>query len=199
MATAPLRAVNGTLRQVGARIRMARTRRRMTLVRVSKATGLTPSMLSMVERGVATPSIGALMAISDALKVPMASLFGPVLQATMKGSPVVRRAAQPIMSTGRGAQRRLVIRDPANTLELAENTYLPGASSAERPLRHLGRECGIVLSGRLRVEVGGETYLLRRGDAILLDSSTLHRFTNVGKEVVRTLWVNVHGNRWSND
>ncbi len=199
MATAPARAVNGTLRQVGARIRMARMRRRMTLVHVSKATGLTPSMLSMVERGVATPSIGALMAISDALKVPMASLFGPVLQATTKGSPVVRRAAQPVMNTGRGAQRRLVIRDVVNNIELAENTYLAGVSSADRPLRHLGRECGIVLSGRLQVETGGQTYVLRRGDAIVLDSSAPHRFTNIGKEVVRTLWVNVHGNRWSKE
>lgn len=197
MATVPMRAVNGTLRQVGERIRMARMRRRMTLVRVSKATGLTPSMLSMVERGVATPSIGALMAISDALKVSMASLFGPVLQTTTRGSPVVRRAAQPVMNTGRGAQRRLVIRDPAYSIELAENTYLPGASSADRPLRHLGRELGVVLSGRLRVEAGGQTHILRRGDAILLDSAVPHRFTNVGKEVVRTLWINVHGNRWS--
>lgn len=197
MATVPLRAVNDTLRQVGARIRMARMRRRMTLVRVSRATGLTPSMLSMVERGVATPSIGALMAISDALKVPMASLFGPVLQATTRGSPVVRRARQPVMNTGRGAQRRLVMRDPAQNIELAENTYLPGASSADRPLHHLGRELGVVLSGRLQVEAGGQRYLLRRGDAILLDSSIPHRFTNIGREVVRTLWVNVHGNRWS--
>jgi len=197
MATAPARAVNGTLRQVGARIRMVRTRRRMTLARVGRATGLTPSMLSMVERGVATPSIGALMAISDALKVPMASLFGPVVEHISGGSPVVPRAAQPVMNTGRGAQRRLVIRDAANNIELAENTYLPGASSADRPLRHLGREFGVVLSGRLRVQVGGEMYVLRRGDAILLDSSVLHRFTNNGKEVARTVWVNVHGNRWS--
>lgn len=199
MATVPLRAVNGTLRQVGARIRMVRTRRRMTLTRVGKATGLTPSMLSMVERGVATPSIGALMAISDALKVPMASLFGPVLEHATNGSPVVPRATQPVMNTGRGAQRRLVVRDAANNIELAENTYLPGASSADRPLRHLGREFGVVLSGRLRVQAGGEVYVLRRGDAILLDSSAPHRFTNIGKEVVRTLWINVHGNRWSKE
>jgi quercetin dioxygenase-like cupin family protein len=122
-----------------------------------------------------------------------------VLQAATKGSPVVRRAAQPVMNTGRGAQRRLVIRDAANNVELAENTYLAGASSADRPLRHLGREFGVVLSGRLRVEVGGERYVLRRGDAILLESSTPHRFTNVGREVVRTLWINVHGNRWSKE
>jgi len=197
MATAAARAVNGTLRQVGVRIRMARKRRKMTLARVGKATGLTPSMLSMVERGVATPSIGAIMAISDALKVPMATLFGPVVERSEGGSLVVPRAAQPVMNTGRGAQRRLVLRDATEHLELAENTYLPGAASADLPIHHEGRECGVVLTGRLLVEVDGQSYALRRGDAIAFDSSVPHRFINNGKEVARTLWVNVHGNRWS--
>ena len=199
MATAPVRAVSSTLRQVGARIRLARKRHRMTLAHVAEATGLTPSMLSMVERGVAAPSIGALVAISDVLKIPMASLFQPAHDGDDARAPVRRREAQSVISTGRGAQRRLVIRDAADNIELAENTYLPGASSAEQPLRHLGREFGIVLSGRLQVEAGGEVYVLRRGDAILVDSSMPHRFTNIGRGVVRTLWVNVHGNRWSEE
>lgn len=197
MATALAKAVNGTLRQVGARIRQARTRCRMTLASLGRATGLTPSMLSMVERGVATPSIGALVAISDVLKIPMASLFDPTLEATSAQNHAVKRSAQPVMSTGRGVQRRLVVRDAADNIEFAENTYLPRASSAERPLHHLGREFGVVVSGRLRVEVGRDVHILRPGDSILLNSTTPHKFTNIGKEVARTLWVNVHGNRWS--
>jgi uncharacterized cupin superfamily protein len=169
----------------------------MTLAAVGHAIGLTPSMLSMVERGVATPSIGALVAISAVLKIPMASLFGPTPEPPAGGTNLVRRRQQPVMTTGRGAQRRLVLRDAVGNTELAENIYRPGAASALRPLRHLGREFGVVLSGRLRVEVGQETYILRAGDSIALDSSVPHRFTNVGKEVARTLWVNVHGNRWS--
>jgi transcriptional regulator with XRE-family HTH domain len=196
MAIALARSVSSTLRQVGARIRLARTRRGMTLIAVGRATGLTPSMLSMVERGVATPSIGALVAICDALKIPMAGLFGPA-PAAPDGSPVVRGRQQPVISTGRGAQRRLILRDAAERLELAENTYLPGAASADAPIHHQGRECGVVLAGRLQVEVNGRTYTLRRGDAIAFDSSLPHRFTNTGREVARTLWVNVHGNRWS--
>ncbi len=197
MATALSRTVSSTLRQVGARIRLARKRSGMTLADVGGATGLTPSMLSMVERGVATPSIGALVAISDVLKISMASLFGPALARGGRGSPVVRRREQPVMSTGRGAQRRLILRDGAENIELAENTYLPGAASAEQPIHHQGREFGVVLAGRLQVEVEAKIYVLRRGDAIAFDSAVPHRFTNTGKEVVRTLWVNVHGNRWS--
>lgn len=198
VTTGPARELPGTLRQVGARIRLARQRRGLTLAHVGRATGLTPSMLSMVERGVATPSIGALVAISAALKVPMATLFGPVL-AGDQTSPVVRRARQPVMATGRGVQRRLVARDRRGAVELAENTYQPGAASADRPLRHLGYELGVVLAGRLRIELGQAVHVLGPGDAIAFDSSTPHRFVTVGKEVVRTLWINLHGTRWSED
>lgn len=191
------RTVNGTLRQVGARIRQARLRRGLTLVQIARATGLSPSMISMVERGVAAPSIGALVALSDALGVSMASLFGPVLAGGRRRSPVTRRGQQPVVNTGRGVQRRLVLRDAADHIELAENTYLPGAASADAPIHHQGREFGVVLSGRLRVEVDGVAYVLRPGDAIQFDSTHPHRFTNVGKEVVRTLWINVHGSRWT--
>jgi transcriptional regulator with XRE-family HTH domain len=199
MATAPARELNGTLREVGARIRLARQRRGLTLAHVGRTTGLTPSMLSMVERGVATPSIGALVAISAALKVSMAALFGPVLAGTPSASPVIRRARQPVVTTGRGVQRRIVARDRRGAVELAENIYQPGAASAEGPLRHLGRELGVVLAGRLRVELGRAVYVLRPGDAIAFDSSTPHRFTTVGREVARTLWINLHGTRWSED
>lgn len=189
------RGLDDTLRQVGRRIRDARLRRQLTLVEVGRRTGLTPSMLSMVERGVAAPSIGALVAIGAALKVPMAALFGPL--PARSGLPVVRRGAQRVVTTGRGAQRRLLVRDAHDLVEMAENTYLPGAASAPTPIHHRGWEMGVVLSGRLRVELGRALYVLRRGDAIAFDSSIPHRFTNVGKEVVRTIWVNVHGNRWS--
>ena len=101
------------------------------------------------------------------------------------------------MNTGPGVQRRLIVRDTRHDIEIAENTYLPGAASADRPIHHLGREFGVVLSGRMQIEVDGRTHVLQRGDAISFDSSMPHRFANIGKEVARTIWVNVHSSRSS--
>lgn len=196
MATALAETVNGTLRQVGAKLREARLRRQLTLTQVGRAVGLSPSMLSMVERGLAVPSIGTLVAVSDILKIPMGGLFDTPQAVSKRSMPLVRQSAQPVIAATGGVRRRLIVRDAINDIELAENTYPPRTASAERPLRHLGREFGVVLRGRLRVEVGGRVYTLRPGDAILFDSSVPHRFLNVGRGVVRTLWVNVHGTRW---
>ena len=53
----------------------------------------------------------------------------------------------------------------------AHVTYLPGADPAELPqARHRGHEYGFLLSGRLAVEVSGETIELGPGDAISFGS-----------------------------
>ncbi len=185
--------LNGAIREVGTRIRVLRLKRHRTLKLLADATGLSVSMVSMVERGRANPSIGTLVAIAAALGVPMVSLFG---DATRRTSPVIRAADQPVVTTRRGVRRRLTIREPDTNIEVAENSYAPGTASADVPVRHLGKEMGVLLEGVLAVEVGGERYLLRPGDAVVLDSAKPHRFVNAGRRVARTLWINVHGSRW---
>jgi ribosome-binding protein aMBF1 (putative translation factor) len=53
------------VRAVGASIRAARKRRRLTLQELAERTGVSISMLSMLERGVASPSIGTLVSVSS--------------------------------------------------------------------------------------------------------------------------------------
>jgi transcriptional regulator with XRE-family HTH domain len=187
-------ALDGAIHEIGTRIRTLRLKRQRTLRQIADATGLSVSMVSMVERGRANPSIGTLVAIAAALREPMVSLFG---DSARMASPIVRTSQQPVMTTRRGVRRRLVLRDPASNLEVAENTYAPGTASADVPVRHLGRELGVLLAGLLAVEIEAERYVLRPGDAVVIDSAKPHRFVNVGRTTARTLWINVHGGRWS--
>src|SRR5918994_2299004 len=61
----------GALAAIGNRIRDLRGQKTLTLQALSELTGLSPSMLSLVERGQTTPSIGTLVVISSALGVHM--------------------------------------------------------------------------------------------------------------------------------
>jgi transcriptional regulator with XRE-family HTH domain len=183
---------DGAVRELGTRIRTLRLERRRTLRQLADATGLSVSMVSMLERGRANPSIGTLVATAAALGVPMTSLFG---DAAGRASPVIPLGRQPVMRTRRGVRRRLVIRDPGTNIEVAENTYAPGTASADVPIRHIGREMGLLLEGVLAVQVGGERYTLHPGDAVVIDSARPHRFVNVGRRMARTIWINVHGGR----
>ena len=67
--------MNQTLAAIGLRIRGARIARSMTLQALADVSGLSPSMLSLVERGRASPSIGSLIVIASALGVAMSDLI----------------------------------------------------------------------------------------------------------------------------
>src|SRR5918992_904002 len=66
---------DATVVRIGTRIRTLRSERNLTLQSLAESTGLSSSMLSLVERGKTSPSIGTLVAISSALGVHMSDLF----------------------------------------------------------------------------------------------------------------------------
>jgi transcriptional regulator with XRE-family HTH domain/mannose-6-phosphate isomerase-like protein (cupin superfamily) len=78
--------------------------------------------------------------------------------------------------------------------DFLEVIYSPGGHSTDerRPLRHDGREYGLVISGTLRANVGFESYELGPGDSIAFDSSTPHEYLNETADFVHAIWVVVH-------
>jgi mannose-6-phosphate isomerase-like protein (cupin superfamily) len=65
-----------------------------------------------------------------------------------------------------------------------------GASSREGThMRHMGREYGLVVSGRLKVTIGfDEEHELGPGDSIAFDSSLPHRLENAGDVPAHAIW-----------
>jgi quercetin dioxygenase-like cupin family protein len=68
--------------------------------------------------------------------------------------------------------------------------YAPGSASCapDDMMRHGGREYGHVLSGRLEVQVGFESYSLGPGDSIHFDSTTPHRLSNPHDQPCTAVW-----------
>jgi len=174
---------------IGTRIRDVRTARGMPLRALADRTGLSMSMLSLVERGKTSPSIGTLIAICSALDVHMADLLAPVNAA--RASPISRLEDQPVVRTPTGVERRILRDDRINGVEIAVNQYQPNTGSAPMPIHHEGFEYGIVLDGQLTVELDGKVHTLRAGDLISYDSARDHRISNQGSRKARALWVNL--------
>lgn len=174
---------------IGTRIRDVRTLKGMPLRALADQTGLSMSMLSLVERGKASPSIGTLIAICSALDVHMADLLAPV--SLVRQSPVSRAEDQPVVQTRAGVERRILRDDRANGVEIAINQYAPDTGSAPTPIHHEGFEYGIVLEGQLTVELDGTVHTLKPGDLISYESARNHRIRNDGPRKARALWVNL--------
>lgn len=180
-----------TIRRVGGRIRNRRKEIGMTLHELSERTGVSVSMLSMLERGVAAASIGTLVAVASALRVQMHDLFGHAEGEPV--SPLTKREDQTEVETVEGVLRRIARHEQADGLEMAVNEYAPGTASGDMPVHHEGHEFGVLVAGALTIELDGVSYQLRPGDSISYESSTPHRISNPGKSKARAVWVNVRG------
>jgi transcriptional regulator with XRE-family HTH domain len=183
-------AAAATLVAIGARIRNRRVAHMLTLQELGELTGLSASMLSLVERGKTSPSIGTLVSIASALNVHMSDLVSDDGQG--EPDPVSRSADQAVFKTPGGVLRRVLRDDRPRGIEVAINEYSPGGASADWALRHDGYEYGVVIDGRLRVQIGDESYELEPGDLISYPSTRPHRISNAGRKPARALWVNFH-------
>ncbi len=176
---------------IGDRLRTLRQEREMTLQELAEITDLSPSMLSLVERGRAAPSIQSLIVIANALNVTMSDLMATDQSA--RESIVVRASNQPFVKTAQNVIRRVLREDRSRGISLAINEYEPETGSSLKRGAHSGFEYGFVLEGTLTVELEKVTYQLKAGDLIAFESKRPHRFWNNGSKRVRTLWINLKG------
>jgi transcriptional regulator with XRE-family HTH domain/quercetin dioxygenase-like cupin family protein len=79
-------------------------------------------------------------------------------------------------------------------LDFMEVVYPAGSRSTNdgRMLRHEGYEYAFLLTGELQITHGFETYILRAGESMALDSAVPHLFTNLGTKTARGIWCVHH-------
>lgn len=176
-----------TLLAVGRRIRDARKGRGMTLQQLAEASGISSSMLSLVERGLASPSFGSLIVVGEALGKSMSDL---VASDDHSDDLVVRASETEFVATDNNVRRRVMKEDRTNGVSIAINEYGPKTASNDTPLAHEGFEYGILLEGQLTVEVDGVVHVLREGDLISYSSRRPHRIWNNSTRPARTIWFN---------
>ena len=184
-------ASNAVIAAIGNRLRNFRQERQMTLQELADVTDLSPSMLSLVERGRAAPSIQSLIVIANALNVTMSDLI--VADKSDEERIVVHASDQPFVKAAQNVVRRVLREDRSRGISLAINEYEPETGSSLKRGGHSGFEYGFVLDGMLTVELENVTYQLKAGDLIAFESKRPHRFWNKGSKRARTLWINLKG------
>jgi transcriptional regulator with XRE-family HTH domain len=188
--------VNKTIRQVGERLREARTSRGLTLRQLAERTGLSAAMLCHIENGQANPTVQSLAAIADALGCPPSGLFGeapgPVPPDAGPACSVLPAARRSWRELDGGIRVAALTAGPGAGVNFVEVTYPPGASSGVKPFQHAGREWGLVLEGELTVDLPDGQRVLGVGDSLVLDSELPHRFSNAGPSPMRALWANFY-------
>ena len=169
----------------GQRFRRLRTRRRLSLAQVARATGVSVGFLSALERGQMRSSIATLRRIARFYRTNILSLFE-----TAGDNP---RLVRP-------NQRKVLETTPDVRMELLAwgNTVMephlfrikPGGGSGES-YSHEGEEFLHVLRGQFEIWLDAkEHYQLKPGDSLYFESSTPHRWKNPGRTEAWLLWIN---------
>jgi transcriptional regulator with XRE-family HTH domain len=173
---------------LGAKLRILRRSRGLTMKDVANASELTESFISQVERDSVNPSVASLLRITAALGVHIADLFD---QAGKRNGRIVRRTQRSrLIYPGLASTDALLSPNLEGKLQVTWAESEPGGSSGDQPYTHPGdEECIVVIKGTLAVWVGDERYTLKAGDAITFESRTPHKWQNVGRGRMEAIWV----------
>jgi transcriptional regulator with XRE-family HTH domain len=172
---------------VGSKLRAMREERGLSIRALARASGISANALSVIERGKSSPSVSTLYKVTEALNVPITSIFQTVQQQSdivfLKGDERTRVAFQRGLWEGLGGETFSGRVEPfALTLE-------SGTNSGPFPIVHSGHEFVLCLRGQLEYQVGNDVYLLEPGDSLLFKSSLRHRWRNPGNLVTNAVFV----------
>lgn len=183
--------------EVGERLRARRRARNLSLRELASRLGVSPSLISQIERGQARPSVSTLFAIATELDASVDELLfnderssvGSA-EARVRPSPVQKATARHHIRLASGVTWERLTTTSQPGVEFLFVVYDVGGASSpgDTYQNHSGHEWGYVISGVLEVIIGFDRYVLQPGDAVSLDSSVPHRLANIGDTPVHAIW-----------
>jgi transcriptional regulator with XRE-family HTH domain len=164
---------------LGSRLRALRLRGGLSQRELARRAKVSNATISMIEADRVSPSVSALRQILAPLGVGIGEFFSG---AEPQGEQIVFRARDLTEIAGGAVSYRQVGADlTGRALQMLHERYRPGARSGAKMLSHQGEEAGIVVKGRLSLEVDGRRWELGEGDAYRFDSRRPHAFHNPGE------------------
>jgi transcriptional regulator with XRE-family HTH domain len=159
---------------VGDNLKSERTVRGLSLDDLAREAGVSRTLLGQIEIGRATPSIGVVWKIAQALGVPFATLLSRPM-ARVGTTSTTREAARKLASAdGRFTSRALYPMGEAGAAEFYELWLAPHSREDADAHRPGTRENLVVARGQLELKVGNDTRTLKAGDSINFSADLPH-------------------------
>lgn len=161
---------------IGREIRNFRKKMDLTIAELAKLAGLSAGMLSKIENGNASPSLGTLQALSRALNIPFTAFFRKY-EEERDASYV--RAGQGLVIERRGTRAgheyRLLGHSVGKSISVEPYLITLTEESEVFPLfQHPGSEFLYMLEGEMLYMHGDRSYPLSPGDSLFFDADAPH-------------------------
>jgi transcriptional regulator with XRE-family HTH domain len=171
--------VDDVLDAVGPRLRALRTERELTLGAVSRTTGVSVSTLSRLEAGGRKPTLELLLPLARAYQVALDDLVEapPAADPRVHGRPFEHNGVTMVPLTR-----------AEGGLQAYKQVFPPRWPDVQPEQKvHDGYEWLYVLSGRLRLLLGGRDFVLAPGEVVEFDTRVPHALTNPFPEPAEVL------------
>ncbi len=179
---------------IGDKLRALRLKRKLGLVELGRHTGLSPGLLSKIERGKMVPTLPTLLRVALVYGVGLDYFFSSA--ASQRTLGIVRAADRQRFSErlgGRDVAWEFECLDFTATERLMNAYRVRFCQTAQRPKlhEHAGAEFLYLLNGKLSVVVAGTEHVLTGGDAMYFDSSQPHGYRRLSAREPEALVVTV--------
>lgn len=173
----PLRPRDPSPSELGRRIKLLRVSRGLTLKDLEERGGISATHVSEIERGRASPTVGALGRIARALGMRPATLVEPYVLPEVS---VMRAQDREGRFVQWGSARLAPLTEPVQCARVsAQLLTLPIGREPALSHCHEGEEWATVLSGVAEIRVDGEQFVLREGESLHFRSHRQHSYSNL--------------------
>ena len=190
----PSETINAGLKTyaIGSKLRRLRLRKSMGLLELSRHTGLSPALLSKLERDLMHPTLPTLLRIAMVFSVGLEYFFNPEpkpVMAIVRKKDRLRFPDSPDAPQAAYYFESLDFPVTNRALHSYWAEFEAGGEENNRLHEHPGIELLYVLSGRLELRIGEERHQLAEGDSIYFDSSVAHGYRKTGAKRTTALVV----------
>lgn len=176
--------------RIARRVRQLRAAQGLTLEQLASRSGVSRSMISVVERGESSPTAALLDKLAAGLGTTLNALF-EAPRDDAPPSPVARRADQPEWQDPASGYVRRALTPPglATTLQLVEVNFPAGARvNYEVGVHRSGVQQQVwVMGGSIVVTVGGQRHKLAMGDCLVHPIDQPISFQNPSRQAAHYL------------
>jgi transcriptional regulator with XRE-family HTH domain len=171
--------------RIGSALRAARTQRQLSQSDLARLAGVSPSAISQAERGQRGLSLETLLELTSRLGMTVDELLRGTVPA---GYRLGRRHHPGTHRHQNGHQPLRLLDDPAAGLR-AYLVHLPPREGGSPHVAHKGTELIAVANGLVQIILGNGRPVLRRGEVLLVESTTVEGWRNLGPSEATLFWI----------
>lgn len=178
------------MKRIGLRIKAKRESLGMQVKDLSAEIGVSPSMISQIEKAKAYPSLITLQKIAIALSTTISELLGE--NESKPARPTMRVNERKFVRQNESGTKLYLLsnHDHSKQMEPYYIHFEKGSDSAEiMTSNYPCQEFCFVISGSFEIVAGKRKYHLNKGDSFYFNSTQTHLFKNTGDDPAQLIWV----------